>query len=160
VLLVHIAAAGSWLGLDVAMAVLVFTAMGTDDRATEASALQVLHLVTIWPMLIAGVLSLATGVVLGLGSRYGLVRYWWVLVKLVLNLVLSALVLVALRGGVQEAASAGRAMGAGAGSWNSGDLVFPPIVSPTALTVAFVLSVFRPWGRVRSRAGYRSTSPD
>jgi uncharacterized membrane protein len=164
VLLAHIAAAGTWLGLDVAMAVLVFTAMGTDDRATEAAVLQALQLVTVWPMLTAGVLSLATGVLLGLGSRYGLVRYWWVLVKLVLNVVLCVLVLVALRGGVQEAALAGRAMSTGAGSWNAGDLVFPPIVSPTALTVAFVLSVFKPWGRVRSRTGHRSThvstSPD
>jgi hypothetical protein len=28
-------------------------------------------------------------------------------------------------------------------------MLYPPIVSPTALAVAFVLSVFKPWGRVR-----------
>jgi uncharacterized membrane protein len=153
VLLVHIAAAGIWLGLDVAMAVLVFTAMGTDDPSTQASALQSLSLVTVWPMFIAGVVSLATGVLLGLGTRYGLVRYWWVLVKLVLNVVLCLLVLFALRGGVREAADAGRAIGAGVGTWTTGDLIYPPIVSPTALTIAFVLSVFKPWGRVRPRPG-------
>jgi uncharacterized membrane protein len=149
VLLVHIAAAGIWLGLDVAMAALVFTAMSTGDTATEAAAIRVLDLVTVWPMLTVGVLSLVTGVLLGLGSKYGLVRYWWVLVKLVLNVVLCLLILFALRGGVHDAQLAGRA---------SSDLIFPPIVSPTALTVAFVLSVFKPWGRVR--AGQRSTRPD
>jgi uncharacterized membrane protein len=151
VLLIHIAAAGVWLGLDVAMAVLIFGAMTTDDRSTAAAAWQVLELVTVWPMFTAGVLSLASGVVLGLGSRYGLVRYWWVLVKLVLNVVLCGLVLLALRGGVQEAAEAGRAMAAGAPAFRSDDLIYPPIVSPTALTLAFILSVFKPWGRIRPR---------
>ena len=37
-----------------------------------------------------------------------------------------------------------------------GDLVFPPIVSPTLLLVAFVLAVFKPWGRIRGR---RSGAP-
>jgi hypothetical protein len=32
-----------------------------------------------------------------------------------------------------------------------GDLVFPPIVSPTLLLVAMVLAVFKPWGRLRGR---------
>jgi uncharacterized membrane protein len=153
VLVTHVIAAGVWLGLDVAMAVLVFTAMSTDDRQTAASALQALQLVTVWPMLTAGLLALASGVLLGLGSKYGLVRYWWVLVKLVLTVALCTLVLFALRGGVDEAAAAGRAMAAGVtGVWNTGDMAFPPIVSPTALLIAFLLSVFKPWGRVRRRA--------
>jgi hypothetical protein len=150
ILVTHVIAAGVWIGLDAAMAVLVFTAMGTDERATAATALQALRLVTVWPMFIAGLLSLVTGVLLGLGSKYGLVRYWWVLVKLVLNVVLCVLVLFALRGGVDDAAATGRAIAAGAtAAWSSGDMIFPPIVSPAALVLAFVLSVFKPWGRVR-----------
>jgi hypothetical protein len=35
VLLVHIASAGAWLGIDVVMAVLVFTALSTDDDRTR-----------------------------------------------------------------------------------------------------------------------------
>jgi uncharacterized membrane protein len=151
ILVTHIIAAGIWIGLDLAMAVLVFTAMGTNDMQTKAFTLQALELVTVWPMFAAGLLSLATGVLLGLGSKYGLVRYWWVAVKLVLNVVLCTLVVLALRGGVEDAAEAGRAMAAGIDVvWSSGDLVFPPIVSPTALVIAFVLSVFKPWGRVRT----------
>ena len=40
---------------------------------------------------------LLTGILLGLGSRYGLVRYWWVTVKLALNPVLSGLVLAVFK---------------------------------------------------------------
>ena len=35
------------------------------------------------------------------------------------------------------------------------DRLYPPIVSPTALAVAFVLAVFKPWGRIR-RSSRRS----
>jgi hypothetical protein len=42
-------------------------------------------------------------------------------------------------------------MAGGAASLAVGDLIFPPIVSPTLLLVAFVLAVFKPWGRIRER---------
>jgi hypothetical protein len=151
VLLVHIASAGAWLGIDVVMAVLVFTALFTDDDRTKALSFQALELVAVWPLLTMGMLCLLTGVLLGLGSRYGLVRYWWVAVKLTLNLVLSGLVLVALAPEVADAAERARQFDAGvAAPLGVGDLVFPPIVSPTALLVAMVLAVFKPWGRIRA----------
>jgi uncharacterized membrane protein len=160
-LVTHIVAAGIWIGLDVAMAVLVFTAMSADDRLTAAAALQMLRLITVWPMATTGLVTLVTGVVLGLGSKYGLVRYWWVLIKLVVNVVLCILVLTALRGGVAEAAAAGRQMAAGTlDGWTSSDMIFPPIVSTGALLSAFLLSVFKPWGRVRRQPQDLPGSPN
>lgn len=149
-LVTHIVASGGWLGLDVAMGALVATIMTSDDRNTQAVAAQALQFVTVWPMFALAMLSLVTGVLLGLGSRYGLLRYWWVVVKLVLNIVLATLILLALRGGVQELAEQGRRLADGAlGSITTGDMVFPPVVSTSALLVAMVLSVFKPWGRTR-----------
>ena len=156
VLLLHIASAGAWLGIDVVMGVLVFTALLTDSARTQAVAYQALEMFAVWPLLAAGLLCLATGVLLGLGSRYGLVRFWWVAVKLVLNVVLTGLVLLALRPGVAEAAERGRELLAGgAPALAPGDLVFPPVVSTSALLFAMVLSVFKPWGRIRGRRGER-----
>jgi hypothetical protein len=74
------------------MAVLVFTAIFTESAEARAHTLQSLRLVTVWPMFSAAMLSLITGVILGLGSKYGLVRYWWVAIKLGLNIILSTLV--------------------------------------------------------------------
>jgi uncharacterized membrane protein len=154
VLLVHIASAGAWLGIDVVMAVLVFTALRTDDDRTKALSFEALELVAVWPLLTLGMVCLLTGILLGLGSRYGLVRYWWVVVKLALNLVLSGLVLVALAPEVADAAGRARQFDAGLPApLGVGDLIFPPIVSPTALLVAMVLAVFKPWGRIRRTAG-------
>jgi uncharacterized membrane protein len=150
VLLLHIIAGGTWFGLDVAMAVLLFNAITTDSAAMRAHTLQSLQLVTVWPMFSAAMLSLITGILLGLGSRYGLIRYWWVAIKLGLNLVLATLIVTSLRGEVAEAADLGRQLALGANlGWDFTDLLYPPIVSPTALTVAFLLAVFKPWGRIR-----------
>lgn len=152
VLVVHVLSAGVWIGIDVVMAVLVFTALLTDDDRTKALSYQALDLFVVWSLLAVGLLSLATGVVLGLGTRYGLVRYWWVAIKLALNLLLAALVLVALRPEVSDAAERGERFAAGEPtSLAVGDLIFPPIVSPIALLVAVLLAVFKPWGRIRKR---------
>lgn len=158
VLLLHIASAGAWLGIDVVLAVLVFTALLSDDGRTRALCFQALELFAVWPLFITGMVCLATGGILGLSSRYGLFRYWWVVTKLALNLVLTGLVLVALGPTVSQAAERARDFLAGEPvSLSIGDLIFPPIVSPTALLVAMVLAVFKPWGRIRKpeRGGER-----
>ncbi len=157
VLVTHILSAGTWFGMDVVMAVLVFTAVGTDSDETRALTYQALELFAVWPMAIAGLVCLASGVLLGLGSKYGLVRFWWVAVKLVLNVLLSTLVLLALRPGVREAAEQGRQLGDGVATLAApGDMLYPPIVSTSLLLVAFLLSVFKPWGRISRRPSGRT----
>jgi uncharacterized membrane protein len=151
-LVVHIVSAGAWIGIDVVMAVFVFTALGTDDDSIRALCYRALELFAVWPLLTTGLVCLASGVVLGLGTKYGLVRYWWVAIKLALNILLTTLILVALRPGVIEMAEQGRRFAAGEpASLAVGDLIFPPIVSTSALLIATVLAVFKPWGRIRKR---------
>jgi hypothetical protein len=150
VLVVHVVSAGVWIGIDVVMGVVIFTALLAEDDNTRALCYRALELFAVWPLFTTGLVCLASGVVLGLGTKYGLVRYWWVAIKLVLNMLLTALVLVATRPGVIEAAEQGRRFAAGeAASLAVGDLIFPPIVSPIALVIAFVLAVFKPWGQIR-----------
>jgi uncharacterized membrane protein len=152
VLVVHVLSAGVWIGIDIVMAVLIFTALLTDDDRTKALSYKALDLFVVWSLLAVGLLSVATGVVLGLGTKYGLVRYWWVAIKLALNLLLAILVLLALRPEVSDAAERGERFAAGEpASLAVGDLIFPPIVSPIALLVAVLLGVFKPWGRIRKR---------
>jgi hypothetical protein len=152
VLVIHIVSTGAWLGVDVAMAVIVFTALLTDDSGTKALCYQALELFAVPSLLAAGLVCLASGILLGLGSKYGLVRYWWVATKLGLNLLLTALVPVALAPEVARMAEQARLFVAGEpAALAVTDLIYPPIVSPTALLVAVVLAVFKPWGRVRKR---------
>lgn len=151
-LTVHIVGAGAWIGIDVVLGVLVFTAMLTTSTSTEALCYRALELFAVWPLLTAGLVTLLSGIVLGLGTGYGLLRYWWVAVKLALNVVLVALVAVALRPGLAEAARHGEALAAGRDSDVAVDtLVFPPVVSGMALVVATILAVYKPWGRIGNR---------
>lgn len=153
VLVVHILSAAAWIGIDVMVAVLVAVGGLGDDPAVQGVAYQALGRFVVTPMLAAGLTCLASGLVLGLGSKWGLVRYWWVAVKLVLNVVLCTLIIVLLRPGMTEVRDAGEALAAGAPTTaDLSGLFFPPAVSLTALTIAITLSVFKPWGRIRAAA--------
>jgi hypothetical protein len=71
VLVVHIASAGTWIGIDVVMAVLVFTALLSDDDRTKALSFRALELVAVVPLLATGVVCLLSGILLGLSSSTG-----------------------------------------------------------------------------------------
>lgn len=141
-LLVHIVSAALWFGVDIAFGILATTALLTDDPATASTAVQAVRMFAIWPMFGASLASLATGVVLGLGSKYGLLRYWWVAVKLAANVLMSTLIVTSLRPGIDQAAS----------TEPTADILFPVIVAPTLLLTAFLLSVWKPRARIRARA--------
>ena len=152
-LLLHITAAGAWLGIDIVLGLLVLAAFTPGDDLGAAAALASIGHFATWPLAVVGLLCLASGLLLGLGSKYGLVRYWWVAIKLVLNVVLVTLVIAVLSPGVHELTAGARA------SLTDGrplpvftDLAFPPIVSTTAVLFAMTLSVFKPWGRLRRAA--------
>jgi hypothetical protein len=149
-LVTHIVSAGAWIGIDVIVAVLVLTGWFADDLALRSLAYQALATFVVWPMLTAGLVSLATGLILGLATTWGLLRYWWVAVKLALNLVLCTLIVLVLQPGMDEVAGYGRELLTGSPDPTTvSSLFFPPAVSLTALTLATVLAVFKPWGRIR-----------
>jgi len=151
-LVLHIAAGGAWLGLDIALGVLVLGAATAGQAGTRVVCFRAINLIAVWPLLAVGLLSLASGVVLAWWSRYGLLRYWWVAIKLALNIALTALVPLALRPTVLDAVHRAQEYSAtGVADLSVGNLVFPPVVSPAALLTAMVLSVFKPWGRIARR---------
>ena len=149
-LVAHIVAAGAWIGIDVIVAVLVLSGRFSGDLAVRSLAYQALASFVVWPMLTAGLVSLVTGLLLGMGTTWGLLRYWWVAVKLALNLVLCTLIVLVLRPGMDEVAAYGQDLLTGSPDPGTvSTLFFPPAVSLTTLTVATTLAVFKPWGRIR-----------
>lgn len=153
-LILHLAAMGAWLGIDVVFAVLAGIAFTTTDHVTLGVAYEAMGWAVCWPMPVAAGLTLGTGVLLSLGTRYGLVRYWWVLVKLVVTVAMTVLVLVPLRPDVDGLAAVSRELITdgepyGVPFW----LPFPPTVGSTLVILLTVISVFKPWGRTRRRTG-------
>ncbi|MGH8868072.1 MAG: hypothetical protein ACRDYU_08760 [Actinomycetes bacterium] len=150
-LVVHVASAGAWIGIDVIVGVLVFAGWFGGDTAVRGVAYEALALFVVWPMLVSGLTCLVSGLVLGLGTKWGLVRYWWVAVKLVLNVVLCTVIVLVLRPGMGEVRAYGHELSSGGNPAPEtvSFLFFPPAVSLTVLTFATVLAVFKPWGRLR-----------
>jgi len=149
-LVTHLVAGGAWIGIDVIVAVLVVAGRFGGSAEVRGLAYQALGTFIVWPMLTAGLLCLVSGLVLGLGTRWGLLRYWWVAVKLVLNVLLCTLIVVALQPGMDDVAAYGRDLSTGGGDPSVvSTLFFPPAVSLTVLAIATVLAVVKPWGRVR-----------
>ena len=146
----HIVTAVSWIGVDIVLLVLALTALTSTDPSTVAASYVAIGAFAIVLLVPAGVLTLVTGLLLGAGTRWGIVRYWWLTVKLVITVVLTTLVILLLRPRVAEVA--GRAEQAGAAGLSRDqlgpvDLIFPPGVSIVALLVATALAVYKPWGK-------------
>lgn len=144
VLIVHVASAGTWLGMDVVLGVLVGTALAA-PAATAAALAGAIGTFVGWPIVAVALLTLLSGAVLGLGSKYGLLRHWWVTTKLVITIVLIVLVLALLVPSVVDLVAA--TDGAPTGFEFDRQLIFPPIVSTTALLIAITVSIVKPWGR-------------
>ncbi|GAA1869734.1 membrane protein [Pseudonocardia ailaonensis] len=148
-LTLHVVSTAAWLGLDVALGVLVFVPMA--NPALTAACYQVLPLL-FWPVLTAGLLALLSGVGIGVMTRWGLVRHWWVAAKLVMNLLLLVLIALLLHPALTDAGEFGRALATGTPTTVEVPRIFmPPVVSTTVLLVATVLSVWKPKGRVSRR---------
>lgn len=143
-LIVHLASAGTWLGMNVVFGILAFATL---ESTPEVAAPFVLVLATFigWPLVGVALLTLLSGVVLALGSKYQLLRYWWVLAKLVLI----TLVMLVLLPSVAELTADATAPAASTEFSLGPQLIFPPIVSSSALLFAMTISVIKPWGRAR-----------
>lgn len=164
VLLAHILSSVSWIGVDLVMGVLSLRGLTTDDPQTLATAYGALAVFCVPLLLTLGLLTLTTGVVLGLGTRFGLARYWWVVTKLVITVGFCVLILVALRPTLVDAATQ-TALVDGTLPERLTDvrrnMIFPPIVSTSALLFASWLSVYKPWGVTpRGRRFLRVRAPE
>ncbi len=152
VLVLHVVAGIGWMGVDIALLVLLITARTTNDAALVVSGFNAIGMIVpiTVPPLSLGILL--TGSVLGLGTRWGLVRYWWVLVKLLLSLVMTVLVFASLLPAVSGiAVLSATTISADAVRASLGTLptmlLFPPVVSFVMLGAATILSIFKPWQR-------------
>ena len=146
-LLAHIVSSISWIGAVAAFLALAFTGLRSPDprlvRATYL-AMEPITWYTIVPLAFA---ALLTGLLLSLGTKWGLFRHYWIIFKLGINL-LSLFLLLLHTSIIHEMATA-----AAAAPLTSHDLRGPRIqlveVSIAALVgllLATILSVYKPKG--------------
>lgn len=156
ILVLHIMVGVGWIGVDLALLPLVITGLTTDDGEAAAASYRAIAVLVPWTVPALSLLILTTGIVLGLGTKWGLLRYWWVTTKLVISIILTALVFVALLPAVSslEVTSATTGDQVRAALDDPAMFLFPPVVSGLLLVLATILSVTKPWGqRRKGKAG-------
>lgn len=90
----HVTASVGWLGAVIAFLALSVTALTSQDPQTVRGAYLVLE-PTGWAVLVPlSLASLLTGLISSLGSTWGLLRHYWVLFKLAINLVATIVLLL------------------------------------------------------------------
>ncbi|MFC4950994.1 DUF2269 domain-containing protein [Pseudonocardia sp. GCM10023141] len=150
VLTTHIACSVGWLGAVAASLALAVAGLISSDPAVVRAVYLTMELMG-WTVLVPlSLASLLTGLVQALGSRWGLLRHYWVVAKLLLNLVAITVLLLYMQtlGVLADTATQG-----GSGS-DLGELQNPsPVVHGGAavllLLVATGLSVYKPTGMTR-----------
>jgi len=145
ILTVHIGASVGWLGAAYVGLVLAVVGLTTPDAGRRAAAYQVLDLLDLAAWVPLGGAAVGTGFVLGMGTKWGLVRYWWVLAKLVGGGVVLVVPLLARSPNVDRA-NAAIAAGAPVGGL-AVSVLAPCIASVVVLSISTALSTYKPGGR-------------
>lgn len=149
-LTVHIISSVGWIGAIAAFLVLAIAGLASPDAQLARAAYVGMNLVgwmIIFPLSLA---SLISGVVQGLGTVWGLFRHYWVLIKLIITALATALLLVHLQP-VTAMAEMALATDLGPSDMNGmrTQLVADAAAAILALLVTGVLSVYKPRGLTR-----------
>jgi hypothetical protein len=141
VLVAHIAASVAILGDSAAFLAITLRARG-ESAADAHASYEILGMLSLTFGIPLSFVALVTGVVLGLGTRWGVFRYAWVIAKLAL------LVSVMLVGGFILGPAENAALD---GTGGTGVLIAGATWDIAALLAAISLSVFKPGRALRER---------
>jgi hypothetical protein len=147
-LTVHVTSSVGWLGAVVAVLVLAVAGMTSGDVLTVRGvylAMELMGRLVLVPLALASLLS---GLVQSLGTAWGLFRHYWVLLKLLITVLATAVLLMYMEtlGGLADVA---------AGPADQLELLRTPSVVLHAgaalllLLVATILALYKPRGRTR-----------
>ena len=152
----HITLSLGWLGAVVAFLALSIAALTSGDVEIARGAYLSMNVIGRYVIVPLSLAALASGLVESLGTEWGLFRYYWVVVKLVLTVFAVAALLLHQFTAVTRAA--GLIAGASPGT-------VPTVVRPIGIQLAAdsglatlvlvsvaILGVYKPWGRIRARA--------
>jgi hypothetical protein len=145
----HLTASIGWVGAVVAYLALDVTVATSQDPPVLRAAWLAMGLIAAWAIVPLAVAALLTGLVMSLGTKWGLFRHWWVVISLLLTLVATIVLL-------QEAGVISHSAAIAADPTTSDDeLRAIPTTLPhsvgglVVLLVVQVLNVYKPQGMTR-----------
>jgi hypothetical protein len=147
VLSVHLTFSIGWVGAVIAYLVLGVAAASSQADRTVRAAWIAMELTGWYVIVPLALLSLVTGIVMALGTRWGLFRHYWVIFSLVLTVFATGVLLLHMPTVTSTANQARGASGAALDALGS-DL-FHPAVGLAVLLVVQFLNLYKPKGMTR-----------
>ena len=170
----HVTFSVGWMGAVIAFLVLAIAGQTSPNVDLVRGAYLTMNVIGWTAIVPMSLLSLLTGLVQGLGTRWGLFKYWWVTAKLVLTFLATVLLILhqftAVAAAARHAAlSVGTLSDSSFASLRT-QLVVDASLAVLVLLVTTTLSIYKPWGLTEigrrersgataSRAGAERTSP-
>lgn len=150
----HVATSVGWLGAVAAFLALAVAGLTARDALLVRATYLAMALTGWWVIVPLCLASLATGVVQALGTPWGLVRHYWVLIKLLMTVLATVVLLVHMQPIDYMAGVAAAAPVSGADRRGTGvQLVVDAGAALLVLLVATTLSVYKPRGLTRFGRG-------
>lgn len=162
-LVTHIACSVAWIGSVTGFLVLAIKGFTSDEPEVARAAYISMNLLGLYSIVPLSLAALMTGLVQAFGTPWGLVRHYWVLVKLCLTTVATILLLLHQFTAVAQAATIavrtpfGQRVRVGP---LGGQLIFDATAGLVLLLGIVAISVFKPWGLTTIRTGVNSSSTD
>ncbi|MFE7843409.1 hypothetical protein ACFU53_47390 [Streptomyces sp. NPDC057474] len=148
-LAVHVVTSVGWVGLSLAMAVLAVMGYTTDDAAVAKGVYYAMYVFDDTAVTVFSVVASLSGILLSCGTKWGLLLHWWIIAKWVITLFMTIFAWFVIHPIVMQA-SENTAKAGGSPpqpGWPADFLLWSVPVLFVLLTVAAVVSVYKPWGR-------------
>ena len=149
VLLLHITSSVGWVGAVITSLALAVVAVATEELETARSVYIVMEPMGRYVLVPLSIASFGTGIVQSVGTRWGLFWHYWVIVKLIINVVSAAVLFTYLETLAMLATAARSPLPAGSAMIPSTSPVVHSAGALVFLLGATVLSVYKPRGMTR-----------
>lgn len=141
----HVTSSLGWFGAVLVFLALAVTALTSDDETTVRGAYLVMTPAAWFVLVPLAHTSLVSGIVLSLSTRWGLLRHYWVVVKLALTVLATAILMVYMETFRQMASVAADPLIDLERVRNASPIVHA-VLALVVLAVATVLGVYKPFG--------------
>jgi hypothetical protein len=142
-LIIHVSSSVGWLGAIGAFLAVAITGLTTRDSSLVRSAYQGMNSIGWFVLVPISFASLLSGLIQALGTPWGLFRHYWVIFKLLINVLANAVLLAYM---VELSSTVSMLSRMDAGQLRSSSPVLHASAALLLLLVAVVLSIYKPRG--------------
>jgi hypothetical protein len=146
----HITVSVGWLGAVVVFLVLAITGLTTKDNTLARAMYMALEVCTIYVIVPFCLASLVTGLIQAFGTKWGVFKHYWIIVKLLLTCFMTLLLFLHLKPINELSVSAASADFTNVNeSATVIELIKKAAAAVLGLIAVTAISVYKPWGKTR-----------